>query len=144
MIFLVTLNTTIFILIAVLHLYWAAGGKNFSGSVLPVTENDVPTFVPGAAVTFAVATGLFFFAFITVAATDIFNAWLNTAFAFYGNCVITLIFVVRVIGDFKYVGFFKKISRTKFAANDTKFYSPLCLLIAFCAAAISYKLYAGE
>ncbi|WP_222439555.1 DUF3995 domain-containing protein [Spirosoma utsteinense] len=29
----------------------------------------------------------------------------------------------------RYVGFFKKIKHTPFGKNDTRYYSPLCLLI---------------
>jgi hypothetical protein len=36
---------------------------------------------------------------------------------------------LRAIGDFNYVGFFKKIKHTKFGKNDTKYFSPLCLTI---------------
>lgn len=37
---------------------------------------------------------------------------------------------IRAIGDFKYVGVFKKVQRTGFARNDTKIYTPLCVIIA--------------
>jgi hypothetical protein len=47
----------------------------------------------------------------------------------YGLWIIASIFILRAIGEFKYVGFFKKISQTKFGQNDTKYYSPLCLII---------------
>jgi hypothetical protein len=47
----------------------------------------------------------------------------------YGIWAIIVIFLVRAIGDFRYVGFFKKYRNTKFGKNDTKYYSPLCLLI---------------
>ncbi|WP_281635816.1 DUF3995 domain-containing protein [Flavobacterium marginilacus] len=36
---------------------------------------------------------------------------------------------MRAIGDFNYVGFFKKIKLAKFGKNDTKYFSPLCLII---------------
>lgn len=32
-----------------------------------------------------------------------------------------------------YIGFFKKIKNTRFGRNDTKYYSPLCLLIGLLA-----------
>lgn len=43
---------------------------------------------------------------------------------------IPIIFLVRAIGDFNYVGFFKKTKNTHFAKMDRKYFSPLCLLIA--------------
>lgn len=43
--------------------------------------------------------------------------------------LIPLIFLLRAMGDFKYIGFFKKVKETDFAVRDTRFYSPLCLFI---------------
>lgn len=48
----------------------------------------------------------------------------------YGLWIVVGIFIVRAIGDFKYVGFFKKIKHTAFGQNSTKYYSPLCLIIS--------------
>lgn len=44
--------------------------------------------------------------------------------------IISGIFFIRAIGDFKYVGFTKKIRDTEFAKLDTLIYSKLCLVIA--------------
>lgn len=46
-----------------------------------------------------------------------------------GLWIIAIIFMGRAIGDFKYVGFFKKYRSTKFGQNDTKYFSPLCMVI---------------
>jgi hypothetical protein len=51
--------------------------------------------------------------------------WLDN----YGLWIIAGIFILRAIGEFNYVGFFKKIKQTKFGQNDAKYYSPLCLTI---------------
>ena len=47
----------------------------------------------------------------------------------YGLYVVASIFLIRAIGDFNYVGFFKKVTTTEFAINDTKYFSPLCLFL---------------
>ena len=36
----------------------------------------------------------------------------------------------RAIGEFRYVGFFKRVRGSRFAKLDTVVYSPLCLLLA--------------
>lgn len=41
-----------------------------------------------------------------------------------------IVFLLRAIGKGKYVGFFKKIKHTRFAKQDTAFYSPLCVWIS--------------
>ncbi|WP_367946795.1 DUF3995 domain-containing protein [Leptospira santarosai] len=46
------------------------------------------------------------------------------------NVLLSAMFLFRAIGDFRLVGFFKKIRGTKFAKNDTAFFSPLCLLLS--------------
>jgi hypothetical protein len=38
--------------------------------------------------------------------------------------------VARAVGEFKYVGFFKRVRGSRFARLDTLLYSPLCLLLA--------------
>jgi hypothetical protein len=49
-----------------------------------------------------------------------------------GNWLIPIIFLLRAVGEFKYIGFFKKIKKTTFAHWDDRLFSPLCLLIAAC------------
>ena len=58
----------------------------------------------------------------------------------YGNLAIGIVMLVRAVGDFKYVGFFKKIEGTIFAQNDTRYYSPLCLLISLNAFYIYFNI----
>lgn len=43
---------------------------------------------------------------------------------------LALIFAVRAIGDFRYVGFFKHIRGSRFARMDTMCYSPLCAALS--------------
>ncbi|WP_307347298.1 DUF3995 domain-containing protein [Metabacillus malikii] len=43
--------------------------------------------------------------------------------------IITFIFFLRAIGDFKYLGFTKKIKNTNFSKYDTALYTPLCLYL---------------
>ena len=47
----------------------------------------------------------------------------------YVGWVISSIFILRSIGDFKYIGFFKKLKTSKFGKMDSKLFSPLCLTI---------------
>ncbi|WP_369124978.1 DUF3995 domain-containing protein [Enterobacter asburiae] len=47
-----------------------------------------------------------------------------------GNWVVVVLFLLRAVGDFKIVGFFKKIRRTEFSKYDSLYYSPLCLYLS--------------
>ena len=119
------LNTSIFIIIAGFHFYWAFGGKFGSQAVVPEISGKA-VFQPPVLATVIVALAM------------LIGAWLswkpnlnNHAIIFiYGNLAIGIVMLIRAVGDFKYVGFFKKIKGTLFAQNDTRYYSPLCLLIS--------------
>ncbi len=44
--------------------------------------------------------------------------------------LVSLLFLGRAFGDFRYVGYTKRIRGTEFAKNDYFIYSPLCLVVA--------------
>ena len=43
----------------------------------------------------------------------------------------------RGIGDFRYVGFFKRVKGSLFATRDTYLYSPLCMVLAVLAGVVT-------
>ncbi|MFK8046240.1 MAG: DUF3995 domain-containing protein [Crocinitomicaceae bacterium] len=51
--------------------------------------------------------------------------WINTYFYW----IIPLVFITRALGDFNYVGIFKKIKDTDFAMADSRIFIHLCLTI---------------
>ena len=130
MIFPVLINTSIFIFLSFLHVYWAMGGKKGMSAVLPSLEEGHAVFTPGPLVTFIVAAAMGIFAFITIGNLDIFRQYIDLNIFKYATLFIGFIFTLRAIGDFKYIGFFKKATGTLFAKNDTRYYSPLCVVIA--------------
>lgn len=137
MILLIITNTIIFLLIAGIHFYWAFGGRWGANAVLPTQMNGKNAFNPSTLATMTVAFGLLVLAFITLNNIAILYYWIDKKYICYGNWVITAIFYLRAIGDFHYVGFTKQIKGSAFATNDTKFYSPLCFVIASISLAIA-------
>lgn len=122
------LNIIIFSAIALLHIYWAFGGKWAGAAVVPQTDTQKPVFEPGIIATLVVAGGLFGFAGVHAMALGYFRWGLE----YYLEILllgIAAIFLVRAVGDFNYVGFFKKKRNSAFARNDSKIYSPLCVVI---------------
>lgn len=119
----------VFAALSVLHFYWAFGGKWASRAVVPTNSYGEPLFIPRVISTLIVAIGLMCFSlsylikygFIGISLPE----WLDK----YGFWIIIFIFILRAIGDFNYVGFFKKHKHSEFALKDIKYYSPLCLLI---------------
>lgn len=128
------INVVILFTISALHIYWASGGT--FGKYVAIPENDGHLlFVPGAPVTLVVAMGLAaaaLFILFKVAMLPLSQiSWIPEWLSVSGLWILGLVFLGRAIGDFHYVGFFKKVKNTKFARFDSIYYSPLCLLLAF-------------
>jgi Protein of unknown function (DUF3995) len=119
------INTIIFLTIAGFHIYWAFGGKFGSQAVIPEMKGKL-AFQPPVLATIIVALAM------------LVGAWLSwkphpnscAKSLIYGNLAIGIVFFIRAIGDFKYVGFFKKVKGSLFAENDSLYYSPLCLMVS--------------
>lgn len=119
----------IFTFLSLVHFYWAFTGDMNNDIIIP-KHNDEKLFAPSAFMTSMVAVGLLLFAFIVLGNVGVFEmASINSLF-YYGTWAIGFIFLIRAIGDFKFVGFFKSINNTQFAYWDTRLYAPLCLTIA--------------
>lgn len=119
---------TIFLLIiiALIHFYWSFGGKVGIDLAIPSIE-DKAVINPTKFITFLV--GILIIGFATVAYMLKFHN-LNSNYIIYLGWIISIIFALRAIGEFRVVGFFKKIKSSKFAKYDTKYYSPLCLFFS--------------
>lgn len=48
----------------------------------------------------------------------------------FGIWALALVLLLRAIGDFRYVGLSKRVRRTQFAVLDTRFFTPLCLVLS--------------
>ena len=127
---LIAINTTIFLVLSLLHFYWGFGGSLWYEEVLPTNSHGSKRMEPGMIATLVVAFGLVLSALITLGNRGTWDQHIKRKYFRYGTLLITIIFLLRAIGDFKLVGFFKTITKTRFAENDTQFFSPLCLLIA--------------
>ena len=120
----------IFLFISSIHIYWAFGGNWGSDAVLPTKDdNNTKVLNPSILPTLIVAFGLLGFGLHILIISGLIAFDISQWLSNYGLWIIASIFTLRAIGDFKYVGFFKKIKLTKFGENDTKYFSPLCLTI---------------
>lgn len=125
--------------IGVLHFYWALGGKVWLNKSIP-TINGQPLFLPGKIATIVVGMVLIGFAWVAFALSfsDLHSA-LYGKYILYFGWVLSGIFIVRAIGEFNTIGFFKKIKTSDFALYDTRFYSPYALFIGIVFALLSYQ-----
>lgn len=133
------INVLIFILLGGIHIYWGLGGKWGSRQALPQHLHDgAPLFVPGVVACFSVALGLLAMAVVTFSKIGFIQIILPDVIDEYGLWIIGSIFLLRAIGDFKYVGFFKSIRDTEFGHLDKLFYSPLCLYLGLTSFLITF------
>lgn len=140
MTYLIALNFLILLAVSALHFYWAASGKGVDDAVVPSRSDGRLLFHPGMFSTLLVALGLFFFALVTLGNSGVFDKWISPDFFRYGTWIIAAIFLARAVGDFRYVGFFKRNRGGRFARNDSRIYSPLCLLIGVISALVAARL----
>jgi hypothetical protein len=122
----------ILLLLAAVHVYWAAGGKAGKAAAVPTAEGRA-VITPSARGTAMVAAGIC----LIVAILALRIGWLKLPVIAGDNILVQIAawliaaaFALRAIGDFRYIGFFKRIRDTRFARLDTLAYSPLCAVLA--------------
>jgi hypothetical protein len=118
-----------------LHLYWAFGKRSAGTAVIPEVGGR-PTFVPTTFATVVVALLLFAAALLVFGRL---SGWGEPAFGWiftWGTGGVAAAFFLRAVGDFRLVGFFKRVRGTTFAHWDSLLFSPLCLGLALAALAV--------
>jgi len=118
-----------YFVIALFHFYWLFGGEKWIDKALPTDENEKRVLNPGKFETVIVTFGLLLFEFYYLLKMELFEMEIPKLIAEYSGWIISLIFIVRAIGDFKYVGFFKRIKKTEFAKLDTRYFTFISLIV---------------
>lgn len=129
MILLSLLLTLIFAVLGALHFHWALGGSFGFSAALPTTSNGTKVLNPKKIHTVIVGLALIACAVFYLLISEVFEYELPQWMIKYIGWTIPALFLLRAIGDFNYVGFFKRKRNTAFGKQDTLFFSPLCLLI---------------
>jgi hypothetical protein len=126
----------VFVVLGLIHLYWAAGGRIGHSAAIPQVGNK-PSFQPGAIATIAVAFALFGAACVVALRSGVLPDPALAFLAMIGCWALAAILALRAIGDFRLVGFFKRVTGTRFARADSLFYSPLCAVLAALVAVVA-------
>ena len=129
-IFLNSTLTVIFAALSALHFSWALGYSWGFRAALPTTSSGQFLFEPQPIDSAIVGFGLLAFAVFYLLQLNGLALKLNQKFNKIISWFIPSIFLLRAIGDFKYVGIFKPPMDTAFASADFYIYSPICLFIA--------------
>ena len=120
---------TVLAFLSALHIYWAFGGRWGWGAAIPQVDGR-PAFTPSRFATLVVAVGLAAAAALPLVRAGVFPFPVPLWLSQWSAGLLSLIFFVRAVGDFRLVGFFKRVRGTPFAIWDTRLFSPLCLLLA--------------
>ncbi|WP_374423530.1 DUF3995 domain-containing protein [Chromobacterium sp.] len=118
---------TVFLIISLVHCYWALGGTVGMGAAVPEVDGK-PLFQPSRTSTLMVAGALALSALAVALHGHLSRFWLAETVR-WGLLALGAVMLLRGIGEFRYVGLFKSVRDSRFARNDTRFYSPLCLLL---------------
>ena len=120
-----------FILIGlgIIHFNWVFGGKFGFKEAIPTNENGESVLNPKRIDSAIVGVGLTAFGIFYLFKSGLINFSLPDWILEYGGWTIPILFLLRAVGEFKYVGFFKSVRKTDFGKLDTKLFSPLCLII---------------
>lgn len=116
-------------ILALWHVYWAFGGTVGKSAAIP-EFNGAPTIAPSQAGTLAVAVALIVAALVVGAVGDLVTLALPPDLLLWCGRALACLFLLRAIGDFRFLGFFKRVRGTRFAGMDTLVYAPLCLALS--------------
>ena len=86
-------------------------------------------FVPGRLAVLVVSVLLALAALIVLQRASLGPALVPAALLPGAIWTLAVVMIARAIGDFRYVGFFKRVRGTTFATLDTKFFSPIVLVL---------------
>lgn len=122
----------VLVLVSLVHIYWAARGV-VSGASVPSHADGTPVFRPGRVATLLVALALLLAAFVVLGRAQLLDVPVSPIVLRVGIWGVAATFAARTVGEFRYVGLFKRGSDTPFARWDTRLFTPLCAVIAIAA-----------
>ena len=118
-----------FVVLALWHFRMAFLPETGESAAVPSVDGK-PLFVPSRTATLFVGAALLACAALVATTAGLF--WVGVPHKLLSWISYGLGFglMARGIGDFRYVGLFKRVRGSPFARMDTRLYSPLCLLLA--------------
>ncbi len=119
----------VLVFLSAMHLYWLVGGRRGLSVAVPEV-GGAPAFRPGPGLTIAVAALLLAAAGLVTLCAGLWTLPVPGWVPRVGTWGVAAVLAARAIGDFRLVGFFKRVRGTEFARRDSRFYSPLCAALA--------------
>jgi hypothetical protein len=128
----------VLVALGVLHIVWAFGGLTSRLAVVP-ERDGAPLFRPSRGASLAVALLLLVAAMLVMQQGGALPYLVPAPLATLGCWTIAMTFTARAVGEFRYLGFFKRVRGTRFARWDTRLFSPLCLALGIGTAVIASR-----
>ena len=128
--------SVVFVALALWHFRMALFRSTDASGAVPSVEGK-PLFIPSAKATAGVGLVLLLFACLVAATGGLVHLGVPSRLLTWGSFALALGLLARAIGDFKYVGFLKRVRGSRFARLDTLVYSPLCLLLSIGVAVVA-------
>ena len=125
-----------FVILALWHFYMALVPGSGTAGAVPSVEGR-PLFTPSRKATVGVGVVLLLFSALVAATAGMISVGLSRKALSWFSFTLAIGLLARAAGEFKYVGFFKRVRGSRFARLDTLLYSPLCLLLAIGVALVA-------
>ncbi|ADV68132.1 DUF3995 domain-containing protein [Deinococcus maricopensis] len=125
----VTAVVAVLLALSGLHVYWALGGRRGVAVAVPTSPNGAQLFRPSILATLMVACALGLAALLVLAAHGVLRAPVPEVLLIVGERALACVFLLRALGEFRYVGLFRRVRATPFARWDAWLFTPLCLLL---------------
>jgi hypothetical protein len=127
----------VFASLSLVHVYWLFGGRVGRLAAIPEIDGKL-IFEPSLLATFVVAIGLALCALVIAGTARMCTLPLSQTVLTWMTRILAVVLLLRAIGDFRLVGFAKRVRDTQFAHLDTTVYSPLCLALAIGTAIVGF------
>ena len=124
--------------VGLVHVSWALGEPGSPSAVVP-ERDGAPAFTPGAPATLGVAVLLLVAAAVVLGAAGLVPLPVPRRWLVWGVWALGGMLLLRAVGEFRYVGLFKRVKGTRFADLDTRLYTPLCLALAALAFVVAAR-----
>jgi hypothetical protein len=125
----------VFSALAAIHFYWALGGTAGKSAATPPISS---TYAPSSLGMLGVALYLLVSAAVLLSVSGAIVLPLSPRIRIGFSYMLALSLLLRAIGDFRFIGFFKRVQGTRFAQCDTFLLSPLALVLAISVFVLAY------
>ena len=137
MTYLAVAGAALFTVIALIHYTWAATGR-VPPAVIPTRRDGSPLFEPKRIESAVVATVLLVAALLLLQRGGVGPILVPKLLRVLGSGLVSVVMLMRGLGDFAYVGLFKRERYSLFGRMDTRYYTPLVLVLGVIAGFVSY------